>query len=306
VRSSYFGARSAALYLHGAADAVEANVAELGAHGWRAAPPAGRNAVAVRAHAMLDQLYVGPTHEQLNTWVDGPALDPLFGALLPVGLLLAWRRRDDVLARYLGVWVAVALWLPGVVAEPLPRRSVLALPFACALAGSALLAVTPRMRGRAVLALRVALLALMPLSGAVFYYAGWLGEGDPQRERPLSRLELEDVVRGFPATQPILLTSHVNGPPQTPRGEAVAPDLSELGLAAELTPIQPYPRPEIIRRMSCRQDPPFTWITRDTEEQRNAFTDALARDHFYRRFVNGSLLVVDVSGRLSEGCSHRR
>jgi hypothetical protein len=293
--SSAIGARSAALLLGGTRAEVTGAVGALRGAGWRDAWSADDGWPA-RARRMLEQLAIGPAPQQIGAWVLGPVLNPWVAPLVLAGMVLAWTRwRADLLARWLSLWVAGALLLPALVASPLPRRALLAVPFACALAARVALDLTHGIRARAAVTLaRVAGALLVASTGAALYAGTWVSTSHPGVPE-LSALDLEDVLRARPPGV-LLATGDV---------VAHARELESLGLTEHRLQRAPgVGNASQVRRVSCRHQPPFTWLAADTPAQRQAF-EALAADHALSRAGSGALLVVDVASRSPSACELR-
>jgi hypothetical protein len=289
-----FGRHSGVLLLAGEREPVVAALAELGAQGWRDTRLSLDDSLLLRARQMAAQLFAGPAPEQLGFWVTGPVLDPVIAPLVLVGVAAAWRRRQDPLARCLAIWTGAAWLLPALVAGALPRRAVLALPFGLALAARVWLEVSEHAR-LAWLA-RVALVVLALAAGTGLYFGTWV-QDESHREPAPTRLELEDVVRGLP-DEPVLFVTRL-----VPELAARKRELAQQGLAAPRLERAPgVPVAAQIRRISCRREPPFAWLTLDTPEQRMAF-GALAADHTLEWIEQRGVLALRVRARAPEACA---
>jgi hypothetical protein len=223
-----------------------------------------------RFQRMLSQLFYTASWESSGRWVAGPLFNPALAPLLVVGGVLAWRRRAEPVMRLLLVWVIGGALLPAIFGGPAPRRTSLMLPFAYALMALPLvdlggrLARGPRF-GRAVGGVAAVALALLVLAtGAHRYFRSW----EQQAGRAGGGGEILDFVKVL-KTRPI---DEVVLAPAMYRGienYLAAGDASRVGPEWHSEPLRNQPL-RVLRDLSCRQPPPFTWIASDTPEHRTA------------------------------------
>jgi hypothetical protein len=310
-----------AAHLMGSRDAVRAGVASLEGADWRAADHPDLPSPVDRTLSMLDRLFWAPGLELIGAWTDVPILNPLLAPLLVLGWLESWRRRADPVLRVLCVWVLAAALLPAAFAGAAPRRAVLMLPFAQALAALPLLELARAPRGRAARGLAAGLCAIAVIAivavGAHLSTDAWArpvraGESDvsvksgarpgapPEGARahrpPI--LELEKLIRSLSQDETVIV-------PSLYARLDVAKYLERIGgPAPPVVVARNTATPQRVLQTSCRTVPPFRWVTPDTPAWRSRFA------HLRERFAvaeerRGDLLVVRVERAKPGACEGR-
>ncbi len=298
-----------ALRIWAPVETLDPIVTRLRADGWRLE---WRRPSQVRwlqnAVELSDLLFVAPSQESLDYWIGAPLLGPGPAALLFLGILEALRRRRDPMLRALLVWVIGAAFLPGIVADALPRRAILLQPFGFALAVLPLVAAmsgpgaaTRARRSLAAGGVTGALL-LAAASGVHAYFAHWYwqpGASTESRAGPLSDARALDFVAWVNRAHADRL---VLIPPVL---EHTRFHLDLLQPDARPSPVQRiFFRPrarsaETVRRASCRFPTPLSWITRD--DQRFLF-EGLEREFAVEIETRERLLRVRLARRLPGAC----
>jgi hypothetical protein len=197
------------------------------------------------------------------------------------------------------------------------------LPFAFALMALPLLEIgrglVPRRGGRPGLRIgaSIAVISVIAITGGHFYFHRWgipFGAREPSaaalaehaslsgvRRTSSGRgavLQLMKAVKSVPRDQVVLVTYLVKDFPRYLKSVEEEPP------AGEPARIQEWPdavTPERIREISCRQRVPFAWITGDTAEQRQLFSE-LERDFAVRAEVRGTYRIFRISGTAGDAC----
>jgi hypothetical protein len=209
--------------------------------------------------------------------------------------------------RLLLIWVTGGLLLPAAVAGAAPRRFILALPFAQTLMALPLLAVAEavRPRRRTAAAAAAAFLVAATATGVHLYFERW---NDHPRAFP--RHGLLELVR-------VLKADRSEGPVLIPTGLVYQGD---LGLADVLLQgidqdgpnpgrwvrvTRPWSRgPGRLRRFSCRQPTPFSWVVPEDPELLDRF-ELLARDFVLEQRREGNYRWLVAKAKKPTGCRVR-
>ncbi len=225
-----------------------------------------------RFRRMLSQLFYESSWESSGRWVDGPLINPALAPLLVVGIALAWRRRREPVLRLLLIWVVGGALLPAVFGGPAPRRTSLMLPFVYAVMALPLVDLGARL-GRHSTAVRFAgatlafaLGAAAIASGSHLYFRIWEHQGGlPGGGGEL--LHYVKLLKTRPNDEMVLS-------PAMYRGLANYLDAGEATRDWPERVIKPFRNQplRVVRKLSCGQPPPFTWIARDTPEHRDALS----------------------------------
>jgi len=257
-----------------------------------------------RFRRMLSQLFYQASWESSGRWVDGPLLNPALAPLLVVGVALAWRRRREPVMRLLLIWVIGGALLPAVFGGPAPRRTSLMLPFIFAVMALPLVDLGARLARHSApvriagAALALALGAAAIASGSHLYFRTWEQQGGlPGGGGEL--LHYVKLLKTRPNDEMVLS-------PAMYRGLENYLDAGEASRDWPERAIEPFRKQplRVVRKLSCAQPPPFTWIARDIPEHRAAFT-FLAQHYAVESEDQDGLLVRRVTATRDGLCSAR-
>jgi hypothetical protein len=254
----------------------------------------------VRLRGMLAQLFYAANWESSGRWVGGPLINPLLAPLLVVGVTLAWRRRREPAVRLLLIWVVGGALLPAVVGGSAPRRTSLMLPFAYVLMALPVVEIAAWLRrsrpwGRAAAAaLSAALFGVVACTNTYLYFREW----DHQQGIPGGGgmiLDFVKVLKKQPVGEAVLM-------PAMYRGLDKYLDAGEASREWPEMLSRPLKSPaRVVRTMSCRQPPPFTWMAWDTPEQRAVLAPVEA--HFQvETEVTSGIRVLHVTAARDDIC----
>jgi hypothetical protein len=254
----------------------------------------------VRLRSMLAQLFYASSWESSGRWVGGPLFNPLLAPLLVVGVILAWRRRREPAVRLLLIWAVGGALLPAVVGGPAPRRTSLMLPFVYGLMALPVVEIGAGLRrsrpwGRAAAAvLSAALFGAVACTNTYLYFREW----DHQLGIPGGGgmiLDFVKVLKTRPVDELVLM-------PAMYRGLENYLDAGEVSREWPEFVSRPLKSPaRVVRTMSCRQPPPFTWMAWDTPEQRAALAPVEA--HFQvETEVTSGIRVLRVTAARDDIC----
>jgi len=255
---------------------------------------------------VLDQLFWRPhiAPSAGGVIVAAPDLNPILAPLLVLGWIEAWRRRRDPTMRLLLIWVTGGLLLPAAVAGAAPRRCILVLPFAQVLMALSLLAVGEalRLRRRVAVALGAALLVVATATGVHLYFEHW---NDRLAEFPRhGLLELVRVLKADRSEGPVLIPTgllyHRNPELANVLLGGIDRDGPNPGRWVQVTRRQIEGRGRL-RRFSCRQPTPFSWVVPEDPELLDRF-EPLERDFVLEQRHEGNHRWLVAKAKKPTGC----
>jgi hypothetical protein len=233
---------------------------------------------------MLARLAYAPGPESASRFIESPVLAPLLVPFLVLGVVEAWRRREQLTTRALLIFGLGGALLPGILGGVLPRRAALAVPFAHALAALGVVAFLAALRrqpgGRVLAPLSATLLASALIATGVYaYFERWdrLPTGlnaPPQQAATRLILPLEKALRGVDPQEIVLMPTLFARFAFDEYAENVAALPHEIGRVGTM-------RPFAATEFSCRIGRPFVWIGLDTPGYRRSLKPL--RDAFLHR-----------------------
>jgi hypothetical protein len=254
----------------------------------------------VRLREMLAQLFYASSWESSGRWIAAPLINPLLAPLLVLGVFLAWRRRREPAVRLLLIWVVGGALLPAVLGGAAPRRTSLILPFVYALVALPVVELAGALErtrpwGRAAAAaLSVALFAAVASTDTYLYFREW----DHQQGIPGGGgmiLDFVKVLKKQPVEEPVLMPAIYRGLEKYLDAGEASREWPELVSGPLKSPAR------VVRTLSCRQAPPFTWMAWDTPEQRAALVPL--QEHFeVDTEVASGILVLRVTAARDDVC----
>ena len=252
---------------------------------------------------VLRRLFCQPSLDL--TLIDVPILNPVVAPLLVLGLAEAARRWRVPAARALAVWAVGGAVLPSMIAGVFPRRMVLMLPFAYVLAALPVVELAgvagvrlgwsriAAVGGAAVLVVAVA------STNAALYFRHWDWAG---AQGGVSKLGLLRLLETLPPEEVVLL-------PQ------LFPSVTGEGVADYWRVLYPHRPPRRlvvmpddtadeheVRRLSCAQPPPFTWIVAAAPAKSAAAVRAGLGAFRHGTEMRGPFAIVRVLDRTEDAC----
>ncbi len=252
---------------------------------------------------VLRRLFFQPSLDL--TLIDVPILNPVVAPLLVLGLAEAVRGWRAPIMRALVVWTVGGAVLPSMVAGVFPRRMVLMLPFAYVLAALPVVALIRalcayRWWGRiATVGLGAALFVAVVSTNAALYFRHWDWAG---AQGGASKLRLLQVLETLPPDEVVILPKlflSVTGEGVADYWRVLYPDRPARPLV-----VAPSNAPEAaeMRRLSCAQTTPFTWIVPTRSKQWAAAVAAVAGTYQHTTEARGPFVVVRMLGRAEGAC----
>jgi len=214
---------------------------------------------------MLARLFEGrPGWESSGRLVDTGLANPLLVPFFLVGLVAAVRRWRDPYVRILLVWTVLGGLLPVAVAGTLPRRSVLALPFAHVVAAlpAVELAASASRRASKILFAAGTSFAILAFGLGVHLYSSHWDIALSNRPHRGGHLELAKVLRGLSSKEPVFVSASLPGL-RSYLDSVEEMDLDASGRGVTLVDTAQIDR--VAERIACRQAPPFAWVAFDDE-----------------------------------------
>lgn len=290
----------------GDAEARAPLTAQANASGWRPLSAAGVSPLAALSHT-LGFLFRDAHLQNPDALIDAPTLRPLLAPLLVVGLVRLFRRRTT---RALAWWILGATFVPVLLAGSETRRIVLAVPLLVGVAAWPLgelafgLGAQRARRPRAALAAGTLLLcAVLMASGLYLSVERWDQRVEITRT-PVRMLELARVLAQLPEEERVLiprglLTSAFGQTARLAAGLTAGPEAIERFVPVGAAEVG---GPHGLRRASCAERLPFTWVLPASEEAQVRF-EGLDRDFVLERRQVGEVQLLRVVARRGEGCA---